>query len=219
MFKEGEANGYLAKNSIGSVYTADLWHGLLSYCTIVDFTNPKAVQWYKTKVKALLNEGVDVVKKEELFIRWSQFGLFSSHSRLHGTTTRQPWAYGDKACAILADFIRHRYKLMPYILKTAASCVKNGVPFIQPLVMENSDDPPVFGIWDEYYFGNDIIVAPVFGGDNVKRSIYLPCGEWQDFLTGEEFEGNNWYTITCPIEYMPILVKKDANISLNLQQT
>jgi alpha-D-xyloside xylohydrolase len=97
--------------------------------------------------------------KEELFIRWSQFGLFSSHSRLHGTITRQPWAYGDKACAILANFIRLRYKLMPYVLKTAASCVKNGAPFIRPLVMENSDDPSVFGIWDVYHNLSDRIHA------------------------------------------------------------
>jgi alpha-D-xyloside xylohydrolase len=307
------------KKADGEVYTADLWHGLLSYCAFLDFTNTGAVEWYQQKVRGLIGEGVDALKtdfgedipfdsiffngksgyemrnvysilynravfeavkslegnnavvwarsgyagmqrfpvcwsgdprsnyegmastlrgglslsmsgvpfwshdmggfygevSEEIFIRWSQFGLFSSHCRLHGTTTRQPWAYGQRAQKIITDFIRLRYKLMPYILKTAKQCVENSLPFLRPLVLEHPKDPTAANIYDEYYFGNDILVAPVFGGENTARQVYLPEGNWQDLLTREFYCGNTWYTINCPLSYMPIFIKNNAEIPVN----
>lgn len=312
MFQEGKEKGYLVKNQKGEVYTADLWHGLLPFCGIVDFTNPDAVVWYQGKIRKVLEEGVDVLKtdfaedipedsvffdgrtgkemrnlysrlynqavfsvtkevkgeengivwarsgcagmqqfpvcwsgdpyssyegmaatlrgglslamsgvlfwshdmggfygdvSEDIFLRWSQFGLFSSHSRLHGTTTRQPWAYGEHALTIMKKFIQIRQNLMPYILKTAEECVTHNVSFIRPLILEHPYDPAVATICDEYYFGNDMLVCPVFGGDNTLRNIYLPKGEWTDYLTGETYIGEQWIKKSCPLDYMPIFYK------------
>jgi len=64
MFREGTEKGYFVKQKDGSVYTDDLWHGLLSYCAIVDFTNSEAVKWYQKKVSDILSEGVDVLKTD-----------------------------------------------------------------------------------------------------------------------------------------------------------
>ena len=152
---------------------------------------------------------------KEVFIRWSQFGLFSSHSRLHGTTTRQPWAYDEEAKNIIKKFVRLRYKLMPYIWKTAKQCVEQGVPFIRPMILECQDDKNVYDIYDQYFFGPDIIAAPVFGGDMAVRSVYLPNGDWQEIL-GEKrnFAGGKWYTFECSLDYLPLFRRCDAEIEM-----
>jgi alpha-D-xyloside xylohydrolase len=49
-------------------------------------------------------------------MRWLGYGLFSSHSRLHGSGSyRVPWTYGDEACKVLAKFLDAKHVLMPYL--------------------------------------------------------------------------------------------------------
>ena len=144
---------------------------------------------------------------DEVYVRWAQFGLFCSHARLHGTTERAPWAFGPEASRIVCDMINLREEFMPYILKTAGTCVQTGMPFIAPLLMRHCDDPAVAHIWDEYYFGPDMIVAPVFGGDGALRVFYLPEGRWRDHFTGEVFPGKQWYSRRMPLERFPLLVR------------
>ena len=152
---------------------------------------------------------------KEVMIRWAQFGLFTSHSRLHGTTTRQPWAYDDETKKILRDFIRLRYSMMPYIWDTARKCVEMGVPFLRPMVLEYPDDRNVREMYDQYFFGDDILAAPVFGGAGAKRQVYLPEGVWVEML-GEKrtYQGGEWYTFICPLNYFPLFRKHGSVIEL-----
>lgn len=151
----------------------------------------------------------------DVFVRWSQFGLLCSHSRLHGTTTRQPWAYGDREYKIITDFIRLRYKLMPYIIKTAQNCIEQSLPFVRPMILEHPDDPACIGIWDQYYMGEDIIVAPVFAGDDAMRKVYIPEGEWVDYFSGLVYKGTRYVTYSCKLETIPLLFRKGANIPMD----
>lgn len=61
LFTEGKENGYLLKRSDGSVWQWDLWQAGLA---VVDFTNPAARDWYKSKLRALLDMGVDAFKTD-----------------------------------------------------------------------------------------------------------------------------------------------------------
>lgn len=320
MFREGTEKGYFAKDLSGRPYRADLWHGLLSECVLLDFTNPEAVRWFQDKIKNVLEEGIDVLKTDfgedipynacfyngmtgkelrniysrlynkavfeiikeckgqenalvwarsgcagmqqfpvcwcgdprsgwegmaaslraglsmamsgvpfwshdmggfygnvtkEVFVRWSQFGLFSSHSRLHGTTTRQPWAYDDETKNIIRDFVQLRYRLLPYIWKTAKQCVSENLPFIRPMILECENDKNVQDICDQYFFGPDIIVAPVFGGNMAERSVYLPEGEWEEMLgDNRRFSGGKWYTFRCALDYLPLFRRCETTIEM-----
>jgi alpha-D-xyloside xylohydrolase len=69
-------------------------------------------------------------------------------------------------------------------------------------------------IHDQYYFGDDFLVAPVMNSEN-RRDIYLPEGKWVNFFTGEIIEGNQWLNnYEVPLEQMPVWVKYGANIPL-----
>jgi alpha-D-xyloside xylohydrolase len=65
---------------------------------------------------------------------------------------------------------------------------------------------------DQYYFGNDFLVAPIMNDDGV-RDVYLPSGRWIDFWTGEVLEGSRWLkNIKMSLEHMPVYVKFGAQV-------
>lgn len=149
-----------------------------------------------------------------LYVRWTQFGAFSPLMRAHGLRPREPWAFGDEALRISRDWIRLRYSLLPYIWQVAKQVEDAGLPFIRPLILEYENDPVAATIDDEYLFGADLLIAPVFDDstDDVERSVYLPAGTWYDYFTEERFVGPMWLTRNVPLEQMPVFVRAGAQI-------
>jgi alpha-D-xyloside xylohydrolase len=149
-----------------------------------------------------------------LYVRWTQFGAFSPLMRAHGLRPREPWEFGDEALHISRDWIRLRYSLLPYIWQVAAQVEREGLPFIRPLVLEYEDDPIAPTIDDQYMFGSDMLVAPVFDDSvaGVERTVYLPAGTWYDFFTDERFEGPTWVRRTVPLTEMPVFVRDGASV-------
>lgn len=167
----------------------------------------------------------------ELYVRWAQFGLFSSHSRCHGTTSREPWDFGERARTIFTQYAQLRYSLLPYVVSQAKMCTETGLPFIKPLWIESFSDPTCLMIEDQYLFGSDILVAPVLEQISRKdlddqngrredddrdgrgdRRLYLPKGSWYDFHTQIRYEGEQWITIPAPLEIFPLFVRSGAVI-------
>ncbi len=60
-FDEAVREGYLLKDKKGNIWQTDLWQAGMG---IVDFTNPAAVEWYKSKLRGLLAQGVDAFKTD-----------------------------------------------------------------------------------------------------------------------------------------------------------
>ena len=56
-----EDKGYLVRKPNGEVWQIDFWQAGMG---LVDFTNPAAREWFKDKVKALLNQGADAIKTD-----------------------------------------------------------------------------------------------------------------------------------------------------------
>jgi len=148
---------------------------------------------------------------DELYMRWTQFGVFSSHIRYHGASPREPYEY-----PAIADLVRQwwnlRYALIPYLVEQGRQIVKNGLPMLQALIFHHGEDPMCWHIDDQYYFGSDFLVAPMMNNEGV-RDVYLPSGSWVDFWTGEVLEGSRWLkNIKMPLERMPVYVKFGAQV-------
>jgi len=146
---------------------------------------------------------------KESYIRWVQFGLFSSHSRLFGTTPREPWAFDEETVSIIRDLVKLRYRLLPYIYSVAYEATQTGLPVIRPMNLEFQDDPVVSNIDHEYMFGPYLLVAPVFNKDN-RVKIYLPEGKWFNFWTKQVYQGPKYLEITAPLNIIPLFVKAGA---------
>jgi alpha-glucosidase (family GH31 glycosyl hydrolase) len=79
------------------------------------------------------------------------------------------------------------------------------------MVLVNQDDKNTHTIYDQYYFGKSILVAPMLTtGDT--RDVYLPEGVWYDFWTGNKMEKSGWISVKAPLDTMPMFVEEGTII-------
>ena len=150
---------------------------------------------------------------ENVYVRWTQFGVFSSHMRYHGTCKRESWHYPNIA-PIVKRWWKLRYALLPYIIEQSEQACQSGYPLVRALLFHHPDDRQVWHIDDEYYFGSEFLVAPVMNSDN-RRDIYLPEGLWVNFFTGQRIEGGRWYyNVEVPLDQMPVFVRPGSLIKM-----
>lgn len=147
----------------------------------------------------------------DLYRRWTAFGALTSHTRTHGGAPREPWTYDD---AFEADFrraIELKYALMPYVWAQAHAASAAGHPMMRALFIEYPDDPTSWLIEDQYLFGADLLVAPLFE-EAERRRVYLPPGAWVDYQTDRVYPGERWYEIAAGEIPVVLLVRSGAVI-------
>lgn len=150
---------------------------------------------------------------EQVYVRWTQFGVFTSHIRYHGSFKREPWHYQTIA-PIVKKWWRLRYRIIPYIIAQSEKACKSGMPLLQAMLLRHPHDRQCWHIDDQYYFGDDFLVCPVMSATG-KRDIYLPEGLWINFFTGERISGGRWYyDVDTPLEQMPVYVRPGAMIPM-----
>lgn len=147
----------------------------------------------------------------DLYIRWTQMGVFTSHLRYHGTSEREPYEYPEVA-DLARKWLNLRYALIPYFASQGHAIVSTGYPMLRALVFHHFDDPACWTIDDEFYCGDSFLVAPVMNGEGV-RDVYLPRGDWIDFWSGERKGGEVWLRgVASPLERMPVFVRAGASV-------
>jgi alpha-D-xyloside xylohydrolase len=146
---------------------------------------------------------------EELYARWTPFGMLSSHTRSHGAPPTEPWEYSSNFLKLFRDAANMRYMLMPYIYAQAKHASENGLPMMRALFVEYPNDPGAWLIDNQYLFGTDILVAPLFENVN-QRDVYLPGNsEWIDYQTGKTYSPG-WHTIEKGKLPVVMLIKSGA---------
>ena len=75
---------------------------------------------------------------------------------------------------------------------------------MRPLIHDFQNDPTVRQLDDQFMFGNDLLVAPVFAIRVQTRVLYLPEGEWYDWNSQQFNKGKNWISINAPIDQLPV---------------
>ncbi|MBC2002179.1 alpha-xylosidase [Listeria booriae] len=314
LFAEGKEHGYFIKNRDGSVWQWDLWQGGQA---IVDFTNPDACDWYRAKLSALIDMGVDSFKTDfgeriptdvqyfdgsdpekmhnyyayqynevvfdllkekkgeqeavlfarsatagsqkfpvhwggdclstyssmaeslrgglsfmlsgfsfwshdiggfeegatpDIYKRWTQFGLLSSHSRYHGNVEyRVPWIFDEEAVDVTRKFTKLKMRLMPYLFKQAVTAHKEGVPVMRPMVLAYTEDPAAATLDRQYMLGENLLVAPIFN-DQGQAEFYLPKGKWTNILTEQVYDGGQWVSEHHDYMSLPLLAKENSII-------
>ncbi len=146
-----------------------------------------------------------------LYVRWAQVGLLASHARFHGGGPREPSHFGPLAERIVGNWIRLRYRLLPYIYSCAWEGHLFGWPVMRPLFLHFAADEGSYHVQDQFMLGYFVLVAPVLGRVR-ERSLYVPPGTWYDFLTDEEYVGPGYHVVRVPLERIPILVRAGAII-------
>ncbi len=147
---------------------------------------------------------------EEIYRRWTPFGMLTSHTRSHGAPPTEPWDYSEQFLNDFREAANLRYQLMPYIYAQAKKCTQTGLPMLRALFVEFPNDPGAWKVDDAYLFGEDIYVAPLFE-EETSRDVYLPTGQWIDYQTGKAYEGG-WHHITAGDIPVVMLVRSGSVI-------
>jgi alpha-D-xyloside xylohydrolase len=312
LFREGAESGYFLKTPDGRVFQRDAWQPGMA---LVDFTNPQAVEWYCSKLRRLLEMGVDCFKTDfgewipenvvyhngsnpalmhnyysylynkavfelledfqgkgnaivfarsasigcqkfpvhwggdcdatwesmaedlrgglsfcasgaafwshdiggfsgtanaALYKRWVAFGLLSTHSRLHGSSSyRVPWLFDEESVAVMRHFTQLKNRLFPYIYAASHDAHNHGWPVMRAMVLEFPDDPACAHLDRQYMLGSSLLVAPVFRQDNVAE-YYVPEGRWTNFFSSEVIEGGRWRRESIDFMHVPLLVRENT---------
>ena len=151
--------------------------------------------------------GFESTAPADVYKRWVVFGLLSSHSRLHGSTSyRVPWLFDEESCDVARKFTKLKCRLMPYLYEAAAQAHEHGTPMMRPMMLEFPDDPACDTLDRQYMLGEKLLVAPVFtkSGD---VQYYLPDGEWTSLLSGESIRGGHWQKETHDFMSLPLMVR------------
>jgi alpha-D-xyloside xylohydrolase len=153
-----------------------------------------------------------------VYKRWVQFGMLSSHSRLHGSASyRVPWNYDDEACDVLRYFTKLKNRLMPYLYSKSVEAHLTGVPVMRPMHMEFYNDPACEYLDRQYMLGDSLLVAPVFS-ERGEVSFYLPKGRWTELLTGKVVQGEKWYYRQYGYFELPLFVREGYFLPMGIQE-
>lgn len=158
--------------------------------------------------------GFESTAPADIYKRWCQFGLLSSHSRLHGSSSyRVPWMFDEEACDILREFVNLKCCLMPYLYGQAVRSHKEGRPVLRPMFLDFPEDRACDTLDRQYMFGDSLLVAPIFK-ENGEVQYYLPEGTWYNLITGAEVTGGKWQKETHDYHSLPLMIRPNTVLAL-----
>lgn len=174
------------------------------------------------------DDGVEDLGYQELYTRWLQFACFLPIFRSHGTDTpREIWNFKEPFRSAIANTIRLRYRLMPYILKMAKAVHEEHFTMMRSLMFDFPEDPEAQTMDDEFMFGRDILVCPVlepmYYGPNSNplpsaskiRRCYLPKGtSWKDFWSDTVYAGGQWVDVSACLHCIPLFVREGVKLPM-----
>ncbi|MEJ6952003.1 alpha-xylosidase [Natronospora cellulosivora (SeqCode)] len=157
--------------------------------------------------------GFENTATADVYKRWIAFGLLSSHSRLHGSSSyRVPWLFDEEAVDVLRYFTNLKCRLMPHLYKLSCEANQTGLPVMRAMIMEFEDQPGCEYLDKQYMLGDSLLVAPVFS-EKGEVAYYLPEGEWTNFITGENISGARWIQEKHDYLSLPLLARENSIIA------
>lgn len=188
------------------------------------------IPWWTTDIGGFHGGDPNDPKFRELFVRWFEWGTFCPVMRLHGDREpRQPqhgttggasccsgaanevWSYGGEVYEICRKYMELREKMRPYTRKIMEEAHEKGTPVMRTLFYMYPEDPLCWEVEDAYFYGPDILAAPILHAGQRSRSVYLPGDEdWVEYATGREYRGGQRIEADVPLDTMPVFVRKSA---------
>jgi len=153
----------------------------------------------------------------ERMLRWIETSVYLPLMRVHGyMSNTEPWNYGAEAQAIIADCLREREQLRPYIERCADAVSTQGYTLMRPLVFDFSDDPMALKQKYEYMFGPALLISPVTEPHATTWRTYLPKsdGGWTDYRTGQHYEGGQTVVTSVDKAHIPVFIRQSKASAL-----
>ena len=156
----------------------------------------------------------------DLVSRWLQFGVFTPIFRTHATNDprieRRIWKFDN--FPVMLDAVKLRYALFPYIYAMARKAYDTGISLCRPLYYEYPEINEAYEYKDEYFFGDDMLVAPITTAavDGLStRKIWFPSGGWWSVADNRLIEGPTTETMSFGPDKIPYFIRQGAMIPNN----
>ncbi|MFN8671648.1 MAG: glycoside hydrolase family 31 protein [Candidatus Sericytochromatia bacterium] len=206
--------GYAGVQRYSSIWTGDnqsIEEDLLLNTIMIQNLSLSGVSFVGNDVGGFCGE-----PSKELFAKWIQLGVFTPFFRNHSmknTKAQEPWVFGEEVEENVKEYIKLRYKLLPYIYSCFYESHIKGTPIIKPLFWFNQNDEKTYNYPYQFYFGNNILVALNKPNQDYLK-VYLPEGKWVDFYTNKVYDGENEIIVECGWKKLPFFIKYNTIIPM-----
>ncbi len=167
----------------------------------------------------------DCYRDDELMARWVQLGVFSPINRLHSTDNefirKEPWCFKASTQNVLADSLRLRHSLFPYIYTMNYRNHTELEPLVQPMYYNYPKCFAAYEAKNQFMFGSELMVASITSPNNKitdlgKVDVWLPKGEWFDFFKGLNYSASASRNITVhrKLNEYPVFAKAGAIVPM-----
>jgi len=164
--------------------------------------------------------GYNGAPNKNTFARWMAFSAHVPMMEVLLGPNRTPWnapfltganATPPLLTSVLTKWAQEHHDLIPYTRSGLYNATQNGLPVVRMLTMMYPDDPAVADTFNEYMFGDALLIAPILVANATSRNVYLPAGDWIDYndkLT--HHAGPATITAAAPLDVIPRYVKAGA---------
>lgn len=195
------------------------------------------IPWWTTDIGGFHGGDTKSEEYRECIIRWFQFGTFCPVFRMHGFRDKKDrpvsppvtldgfcysggpneiWSYGERAYDIMRKYVEIRERIRPYIHKHLLIASEEGIPLMRPLFFDYPEEE-FYNIFDQYMFGPDIMVCPVYEKGVRERRVVLPKGEtWIEVETGDKLRGGETINVVAPLESIPLFLREGTSLTRDL---
>lgn len=154
----------------------------------------------------------DLNEWRELNTRWYQFGTFAPLYRAHGQFPyREVYNLAPEthpAYQSIVYYNKLRYRIMPYIYSLGGKVYFDDYTIMRALVMDFGNDAHATNISDQYMFGPNLMICPVYTYKARERDVYFPASAgWYDLYSGKFIRSAQQQAVDAPYERMPIYVR------------
>ncbi len=161
----------------------------------------------------------------ELYVRWLQMAAYTPIFRPHGTALysidpaafsfpSEPALFAEPYQSLAKKVVNERYRMLAYNYTLAYDQAVNRKPLMRPLYYEHPSDTAASAVSDEFYWGSQLIIAPVLNKGATQRSVYLPKGEWYELNALQKIQGGNRFNQAVTLEAIPVYAKAGTILPL-----
>jgi len=151
-------------------------------------------------------------RTKELFMRWAETSAFSPVMRTHeGNRPFKGWLFNSDRETLdhLAAFSRIYKALKPYHRRLCSEYREQGLPQMRHGWLVYPEDPVMKKLRYQYFYGNDLLVAPVIRKNRISWNVYIPDDRWIGLWDGKT-AGSGWQKVTAPVGRPPVFYRRGS---------
>jgi len=170
----------------------------------------------------------------EVLARWLAFSAFCPLMEVGPLANLAPWSwlpdgaedeigeggytfdtiYDGQLIATWILYANLHNDLVKYTYEQARMAHERGTPIVRPMILAYPNHPEYLDLFEQYLYGPDLLVRPVWRTGTSQVDVHIPEGTWIDAWTNQETTGPTVVTVDAPEHVIPIFVRKGSTVPL-----